>query len=200
MTANSGVHQLRFGSSESAVRRAVFLDRDGVINRKAPAGQYITAWEQVEFLPGVAEALRELKLRGFLLIIVTNQSAISRKKLTVGVLETIHQRIAQQLGQEGAGIDAVYYCPHEPSADCQCRKPRPRMLQQAAKERGIDLSRSWMVGDAASDIEAGHAAGCRTIWLRPPDFNDQNPPTADFSTDSIRAAAAWILSAASTEK
>jgi D-glycero-D-manno-heptose 1,7-bisphosphate phosphatase len=177
------------------VRRAIFLDRDGVINRKAPEGQYITAWEQMEFLPGVAEALGELKQGGFLLIVVTNQSAISRKKLPVGILESIHQRMVRWLGREGATIDAVYYCPHEPNTDCQCRKPRPKMLLQAAEEHHIDLSRSWMVGDAASDIEAGRAAGCRTVWLRPPDFDGQSPPPADFSTDSLQAAARWILSA-----
>jgi len=177
------------------VRRAVFLDRDGVINRKAPEGQYVTAWEQVEFLPGVAEALRELKQGGFLLVIVTNQGAITRKKLTVEVLESIHRRMIHRLRQEGAAIDAVYYCPHGRNANCQCRKPKPRMLLQAAEEHHIDLFQSWMVGDAASDIEAGHAAGCRTVWMRPADFEGESPPPADFSTGSIREAAHWILSA-----
>ncbi len=181
------------------MHRAVFLDRDGVINRKAPEGQYVTAWEQVEFLPGVAEALRELKQSGFLLIIVTNQSAISRKMLSVRGLESIHQKMIQALGQEGAVIDAAYYCPHTPGAGCECRKPQPKMLLQAAEEHRIDLSRSWMVGDAASDIEAGRAAGCRTIWLRPANSDGPRPPLSDFSADCMQAAARQILSAVLSE-
>jgi histidinol-phosphate phosphatase family protein len=175
--------------------RAVFLDRDGVIIRKAPENHYITAWEQVEFLPGVGEALRQLKRNGFLLVIVTNQSAISRNELSVDVLGSIHEKMLHHLAQERVTIDAIYYCPHDRTGDCQCRKPRPRMLLQAAEEHGIDLQQSWMVGDAASDIEAGHAAGCRTVWLRPANFDGKNPPPAEFSTSSIQEAAAWILDA-----
>lgn len=175
------------------VRKAVFLDRDGVINRKAPENQYITAWEQVEFLPGVGEALRQLQQSGFLLIIVTNQSAVSRNELTVEVLESIHEEMVRCLAQESVTIDAIYYCPHDRNGDCQCRKPRPRMLLQAAEEHEIDLQQSWMVGDAATDIEAGRAAGCRTVWLRPENFDGESPPQAEFSTTSIQEAACWIL-------
>jgi histidinol-phosphate phosphatase family protein len=179
------------------LRRAVFLDRDGVIIRKAPEGQYITAWEQVEFLPGVGEALRKLRQNGFLLIVVTNQSAVSRDELAVAVLESIHERIVQHLAQEGVTIDAIYYCPHDRNGNCQCRKPRPRMLLQAAEEHGIDLHQSWMVGDAATDIEAGHAAGCRTVWLRPSKFDGESAAPAEFSATSIQEAVGWISGAGS---
>lgn len=175
------------------MRRAVFLDRDGVIIRKAPENQYITAWEQVEFLPGVGEALRELQQSGFLLIVVTNQSAVSRNELGVDALKLIHKKMVDHLARENVNIDAIYYCPHGRSGTCECRKPHPGMLTQAAEEYGINLQESWMVGDAPSDIEAGHAAGCRAIWLRPPDFNGQSPPPAEFSTASILEAAGWIL-------
>jgi D-glycero-D-manno-heptose 1,7-bisphosphate phosphatase len=178
-----------------SVRRAVFLDRDGVINRKVPEGQYVTSWEQVEFLPGVAEALGELKQDGFLLIIATNQSAVSRKKLSLEGLESIHRRMLERLAKEGADLDAVYYCPHEQNADCPCRKPKPGMLRRAAEEHGIDLLQSWMIGDAASDIEAGRAAGCRTVWLRPENFEGASPPPAEFGANSLREAARVILSA-----
>lgn len=180
-------------SEKLAVQKAVFLDRDGVINRKAPEGQYITAWGQVEFLPGVNESLQALSQAGFLLIIVTNQSAVSRNELAVDTLESIHRRMIRWLSQAGVNIDAVYYCPHDRNGKCQCRKPRPKMLLQAAQEHGIDLQQSWMIGDAATDIEAGLAAGCRTVWLRPADFNGGNPPPADFSADTIQDAANWIL-------
>lgn len=177
------------------LHRAVFLDRDGVLIRKAPENHYITAWEQVEFLPGVGEALRKLKQNGFLLIIVTNQSAVSRNELPVDVLESIHNKMVHHLARESATIDAIYYCPHDRKGGCQCRKPQPQMLLQAAEEHGIDLHQSWMVGDAASDIVAGRTAGCRTIWLRPASFNGESPPPADFTTTSIREAAGWILDA-----
>ena len=185
------------GERKQALRRAVFLDRDGVLIRKAPESQYITAWEQVEFLPGVGEALRKLKQNGFLLVIVTNQSAVSRNELPVDVLESIHKRMLHHLEREDATIDAVYYCPHDRDGNCQCRKPRPQMLLQAADELGIDLQQSWMVGDAASDIEAGNTAGCRTVWLRPAGFNGENPPPAELITTSIGEAAGWILRARS---
>ena len=177
------------------LRRAVFLDRDGVIIRKAPESQYITAWEQVEFLPGIPEALRQLKRNGFLLVVVTNQSAVSRKQLAVDVLESIHKRMVHHLARENVTIDAIYYCPHDRNGNCQCRKPRPRMLLQAAEEYGIDLQQSWMVGDAATDIEAGRAAGCRTVWMRPERFNGESRPPAEFSATSIQEAADWISGA-----
>ena len=178
---------------KQVMRRAVFLDRDGVIIRKAPENQYITAWEQVEFLPGVGEALGELQQSGFLLIVVTNQSAVSRNELDVDVLELIHKKMVEHLARKDVSIDAIYYCPHDRSGTCGCRKPHPGMLTRAAEEHGINLQESWMVGDAPSDIEAGHAAGCRAIWLRPSDFNGQSPPPAEFSTTSMREAAGWIL-------
>lgn len=181
------------GEHKQALRRAVFLDRDGVLIRKAPEGQYITAWEQVEFLPGVGLALRKLKQNGFLLIIVTNQSAVARNELPVDILESIHKRMQHRLELENAGIDGIYYCPHDRDGNCDCRKPRPQMLLQAADEHGIDLQQSWMVGDAASDIQAGRTAGCRTIWLRPAGFNGGSPPPAEFITTSIGEAAGWIL-------
>lgn len=177
------------------MHKAVFLDRDGVINRKAPDGQYITAWEQMEFLPGVTEGLRELKQNGFLLIVVTNQSAISRNELAVDVLESIHRKMVEWLAQKGVTIDAVYYCPHDRNGECDCRKPRPKMLLKAAQENKIDLGHSWMVGDTASDIEAGRAAGCRTVWLRTANFNGESPPQAEFSANSLQEAARQILRA-----
>lgn len=191
---DTGVNKLA-KTKGHAVRKAVFLDRDGVINRKAPDGQYITAWEQVEFLPGIDEALRELKRAGFLLIIVTNQSAISRNELAVDTLESIHRRMIERLSEAGVTIDAVYYCPHDRNGKCECRKPRPRMLFQAAEEHGIDLRQSWMIGDTTSDIEAGLAAGCRTVWLRPAAFNGTSAPPADFSGNSVLDAARHILAA-----
>jgi D-glycero-D-manno-heptose 1,7-bisphosphate phosphatase len=175
--------------------KAVFLDRDGVLNRKASEGQYITAWEQVEFLSGVAEALRELRQAGYLVIVATNQRAVAKNRLALADLESIHRKMQQALAAEGAKIDAFFYCPHDENANCACRKPQPGMLLEAARERRISLSRSWMIGDAPSDVEAGRAAGCRTIWIRRPDFEGSESPRADFTANSLREAAHWILTA-----
>jgi D-glycero-D-manno-heptose 1,7-bisphosphate phosphatase len=174
------------------MRRAVFIDRDGVINRKFPEGQYVTSWEQMELLPGVPAALRELRRAGFVIVVATNQSAVGRQKLTAEGLEAIHRRMLAELAREGAIIDAVY-CPHDGSFMCECRKPRPGMLLLAAKEHAIDLSRSWMVGDAPSDIQAGQAAGCRTVWLAPRRHSSVRTAAPDLRAGSLTEAVTRIL-------
>ena len=143
--------------------KAAFLDRDGVINRKAPEGQYVTRWEDFEFLPRVAEAIALLEQAGFAVIVVSNQRCVARGLLTIDELELIHQRMLKQLAAANAHLTAVYYCPHDNGPSCTCRKPAPGMLFQAARERRIDLASSWMVGDSDIDMEAGKSAGCRTV-------------------------------------
>ena len=144
------------------MNKAAFLDRDGVINRKAPEGEYITSWEAMEILPGVAEAITLLHRSGFRTIVVSNQRCVAKGLITIDELEALHHRMCDVLAQAGAKIDAVYYCPHENEPICQCRKPQPGMLLQAAREHNIDLSASWMIGDSRADMEAGKNAGCRT--------------------------------------
>ncbi|RLB04107.1 MAG: D-glycero-beta-D-manno-heptose-1,7-bisphosphate 7-phosphatase [Deltaproteobacteria bacterium] len=146
--------------------RAVFLDRDGVINEKPPEGDYVKSWEEFEFLPGVAEALRELKDRGFLVFVVTNQRGIARGLMTVEDLELIHKKMREELGKAGAAIDGIYYCPHDVKEHCICRKPKPGLLFRAAKEHDVDLQKSWMIGDSEADILAGKNAGCFTILIK----------------------------------
>ena len=160
-------------------RRAVFLDRDGVINRALvrdgkpyPAAKV----DEFEILAGVAEACAKLKAAGFLLVVATNQPDVGRGTLSRKAVETIHAFMCQELP-----VDRVEVCYHAGKgvSDCDCRKPRPGMLLRAATELGVDLERSWMVGDRWRDIDCGHAAGCRTIFIdrgyteelrRPPDF------------------------------
>lgn len=143
--------------------KAAFLDRDGVINRKAPEGQYVTRWEDFEFLPRVAEAIALLECAGFSVIVVSNQRGVAKGLLTIAELELIHERMLKQLAAAEAHLTAVYYCPHDNGPSCSCRKPAPGMLFQAAREHRIDLTSSWMVGDSDIDMEAGKAAGCRTV-------------------------------------
>ena len=145
--------------------KGVFLDRDGVINRKPPEGDYVTRWEDFQILPGVTEGIAQLNRAGFRVIVVTNQRCIAKGLITVAELELMHERMLHLLAQAGATISAIYYCPHETEPVCQCRKPAPGMLLEAAREHGIDLGASWMIGDSESDIKAGKNAGCKTARL-----------------------------------
>jgi D-glycero-D-manno-heptose 1,7-bisphosphate phosphatase len=136
--------------------KAVFLDRDGVINRKAPSeDEYITLWDEIEILPGVGQAIAWLNRLGFKVIVVTNQRGVAKGLVTIAQLELIHKRMCQHLARRGARIDGIYYCPHALDPPCTCRKPKP----------GINLAVSWMIGDSEKDVEAGKRAGCRTARL-----------------------------------
>ncbi|HEY6185195.1 MAG TPA: HAD family hydrolase [Terriglobales bacterium] len=175
------------------MKKAAFLDRDGVINEKAPEGAYITRWEDVRFLPGIAEAIAQLNLAGFQVIIISNQRCVAKGLITTAELETLHRRMVEWLSARGAVVNAVYYCPHEKTQPpCDCRKPSPGMLLQAAKEHAIDLSQSWMIGDSESDVKAGHAAGCKTVRIQMSDTT--NPTSADLTVSTIGDAIPTILS------
>ena len=147
------------------MKRAVFLDRDGVINRKAPEGEYVTRWENFEFLPGVAEAIASVNRAGWRVIVVTNQRCIAKGLATAGEVEAIHRRMREELAKMGARVDGVYYCPHDREPACSCRKPEPGLLLAAAREFEVDLSASWVVGDSETDVEAGRRVGCRTVRI-----------------------------------
>ena len=173
------------------MRKAAFLDRDGVINRKALEGQYITRWEDFEFLPRVAEAIALLVGAGFSVIVVTNQRCVAKGLLTIAELELIHQRMVEQLAAANAHLTAVYYCPHDNGPPCSCRKPAPGMLFQAAREHRIDLPSSWMVGDSDIDMEAGKSAGCRTVRV----LTNSTPPeiSVDLTAHSLYEAAEHLI-------
>jgi len=141
------------------------MDRDGVINQKAPEGEYITRWEDFHFLPGVTEGIALLNRAGYSVVVVTNQRCIAKGLMTGADLEKMHARMTNFLAQAGAAIDGIYYCPHELGQSCHCRKPAPGMLLDAARSRGIGLPASWMIGDSDVDIEAGKNAGCKTARL-----------------------------------
>jgi D-glycero-D-manno-heptose 1,7-bisphosphate phosphatase len=145
-------------------RPAVFLDRDGVININR--SDYVKTWHEFQFLPGVLDALQALGTLGWLTVVITNQSAIGRGLVTQETVEQIHQQMCAQIKQAGGVIHDVFYCPHHPSDGCPCRKPKPGLLHQAASCLEIDLSRSILVGDATSDIEAAQAVGCFPILVK----------------------------------
>jgi len=137
--------------------RAVFLDRDGVINRKAPEGCYVTRWAEVQFLRGAAEAVKRIREDGFEVIVVSNQRAVAKGLISEVGLEFLHLRMWQELFRGERGFDAVYYCPHDSHPPCGCRKPQPGMFLTAAQDRGIDLAASWLVETpVAEQYESAH--------------------------------------------
>lgn len=142
---------------------AVFLDRDGVINVNRP--DHVKCWAEFEFLPGALEALARLAALNLPVVVVTNQAIVNRGMVPQPVVDEINCRMAAEIVRAGGRIDAVIYCPHRPEEACRCRKPQPGLLLEAARRYRLDLRRSVLVGDALSDIEAGQAAGCRTIMV-----------------------------------
>ena len=143
-------------------KKAVFLDRDGVINKEK---NFVTSWEEFEFIDGIFENIKKLNKAGFLVIVVTNQSGISRGFYTEETLKEIHDKMLKIMENNGAHIDDIFYCPHYDD-NCSCRKPNPGMILEAAKKYNIDLSKSWVIGDSERDIEAGRRAGCKTILVK----------------------------------
>lgn len=175
-------------------KTAVFLDRDGVINRDR--GDYVRSWEEFEFLPGALNALRLLATGPHRIIVVSNQSAIGRGLVSREAVDAIHDRMVEAVRAGGGRIDAIYYCPHSPEADCPCRKPRPGLLLRAARELDIDLRGSWLIGDDLRDLESAVAAGVRPVLVQtghgkhlPETELAQAPFPFDVFEDLLEAAA-----------
>ena len=154
-------------------QKAVFLDRDGTLNRYVG---FLRCPEELTLLPDAAEAVGRINSSGYLAIVATNQPVLARGEVTADELDGIHRKLETLLGQSGAYIDGLYYCPHHPDrgcegevpelkCECECRKPKPGLLRQAAEDFHIDLAASWMIGDGKNDILAGKNAGCRTILI-----------------------------------
>jgi D-glycero-D-manno-heptose 1,7-bisphosphate phosphatase len=145
------------------LRPAVFLDRDGtlLVERGGPP----VCPEEVDLNPGVADGLLTLGAAGFALVVVTNQSGIARGHYDEGTYRDVTSQMEDLLAASNVALDGVYHCPHHPDSACDCRKPKPGLLLKAAQELEIDLGRSWCVGDATRDLEAGLAAGCRVVLV-----------------------------------
>ncbi|MBS0338847.1 MAG: HAD family hydrolase [Proteobacteria bacterium] len=174
------------------MRKAVFLDRDGVINRSLVRGGKPYApvrLEEFEILPGVQEALLRLRAAGFLNVVVTNQPDLATGKQAPEVLAAMHSRLMSELA-----IDAIRVCPHVESDNCACRKPRPGLLLEAARELGIDLASSYMVGDRWRDIAAGQLAGCRESYFIDYEYAEKRPEKPYVAVKSLTGAADLILS------
>lgn len=145
-------------------KKAIFLDRDGVINKEVG---YLSNPDDFEFIEGSIEALKILKQKGYLLIVITNQAAIARGYITEKILEIIHEMMSRRLKQKGVELDDIYYCPHHPdfTDPCDCRKPNPGMILKAELKHNIDLANSYMVGDTLNDVQTGKTAKCKTVLV-----------------------------------
>lgn len=144
--------------------QAIFLDRDGTINRER--ADYVKCWAEYEWLPGAQAALAVLAQLSLPVFIVTNQSAIGRGILSRQALDAMHEQVRAEAAAAGGRIDHFLVCPHTPAEQCACRKPQPGLLQQAAAEYGLDLARCVFIGDSITDLQAGVAAGCTCILVR----------------------------------
>jgi D,D-heptose 1,7-bisphosphate phosphatase len=172
--------------------RAVFIDRDNTICRDVP---YCSRPEDLELLPKVTDGIRLLNEHGFKVVVITNQSGVARGYFTEDVLSRIHQKMQGDLAERGASVDAIYYCPHHPDNNCDCRKPKPTMLFQAAHDLDIDLRKSYVIGDSDMDTKMGKEAGCVTIIVLTTNQNDteSRKPEPDYIANDLYEAADWVI-------
>ena len=179
------------------MRAAVFLDRDGTVNREV---EYLGEPSQLRLIPRAAQAIRLLNEAQVPVVLVTNQAGIGRGYYSLEAMEAVHRELGRRLAARGAHLDAVYYCPHRPDEGCECRKPRPGMLLRAAGEHGLDLSRCFAVGDKVSDLEAGWRVGCRTVLVLTGYGREMRrsfhraPFQPDQISPNLLQAVLWILS------
>lgn len=186
------------------MNRAVFLDRDGTVTEEVG---YLTNIDLLRLIPGVGDAIRRLNQAGFKVVLVTNQSGVARGYFPESFVHEAHEKLIRMLGYEGASLDGIYYCPHHPTAGnskytiaCGCRKPGTGLLDRAAKDLDIDITRSFVIGDKWSDVELGQRAGAKTILVKtgfaPDDPGNIRPAHVkgpDFSAHDLREAVDWIL-------
>ncbi len=173
---------------------AVFLDRDGTINLDT---SYISSAADFVFLPNAKEGLKLLQESGFLLFIVTNQSGLARGYFTRQDLKAIHTKLIREVGEIGVKFEGIFFCPHHPDDNCDCRKPSPAAVLKFAREFDIDLEKSYFIGDKALDVETGKRAGCRTVLLALPEGaaalkNEDGWTEPDYILPDLHAAAVMI--------
>src|SRR4030042_375624 len=149
---------------EESLDRAIFLDRDGVINEDRV--DYVKSWEEFRFIKGVRRALKQIHQAGIPVVVISNQSVVGRGIITEADLSVIHSRLLKEVQKSSSRITKVFFCPHHPDAHCRCRQPRIGMLKKAARELGLDLKKCFFVGDNLKDIQAGNRAGCRTVLVQ----------------------------------
>ena len=145
--------------------KIIFVDRDGVINEFPGLGFYVTRWEDFRFLPGALEAIALLTRAGYATLVLSNQGCVAKGLLSESALQEMTGRMLRLVEAEGGRIDGVYYCRHETSDNCECKKPNTGLFKQAAEDRPIDFGSAFFIGDTAEDVEAGKRIGCKTILV-----------------------------------
>jgi D,D-heptose 1,7-bisphosphate phosphatase len=176
------------------MNKAVFLDRDGTM---AEDVHYCSRSDDFKLFPSTGQAIKQFKDMGFVVIVITNQSGIARGYFTEDTLAEIHSKMMRELAQDGVQLDAIYYCPHHPDANCECRKPKPKLILRAAKDFDLDLACSYMIGDLQSDIALGKAAGCKTLLISkqeseaPKDWIDQPDAIVPDLLEAVKIVRRW---------
>jgi histidinol-phosphate phosphatase family protein len=172
------------------INRAVFIDRDGTMAKDI---HYCSRPEDFELFPNTAKAIKTLNDHGFNVIVITNQSGIARGYFTEAILTKIHVEMKEELAKLGAFVDAIYYCPHHPDDNCECRKPKTKLVFQAVREHKIDLKHSFVVGDLQADIDLGHSIGCKTILVGGQRLANNSETKPDAIVHDLLEAAQLIL-------
>lgn len=168
-------------------RPCIFFDRDGIVN-ESPGPGYVERWEDFHLQPGFVAALKAVKAKGWPAVIITNQQGVAKGLYSREELDGIHGNMRAQLRTHGVDVLDIFQCIHFAADGCECRKPKPGMIIEAAEKHGLDLSSSWMIGDSEKDVEAGHKAGCKTIRVCPPDETTK----AEFHVEHIDEVAAIL--------
>jgi histidinol-phosphate phosphatase family protein len=178
-------------------KRAIFLDRDGTLNRDVP---YMSKVGDLHFYPGVKKGIKALADAGFRMIIITNQSGVARGFYTERKLAQIHRRMVREIEDAGGRIDGIYYCPHHPNEGCACRKPGTRLFETAIREHGIDPKKSYMVGDRMWDVVPAHKVGCKTLLVPEKEHEEEvlrqereSLVKPDFRGHTFLDAVEWII-------
>ncbi len=178
--------------------KVIFLDRDGVINENIDDG-YVTGWDEFRFIPKSKAAIAALTDADWSVIVISNQAGIGKRVMSMQAVEEINARMVTEIERCGGKIEAVYYCPHRPDEDCECRKPKPGMLLKAACDFGVELPQSYLVGDKISDVQAGAEAGCKTVLVKTGwgqehiRERDQWPVTPDHIVSDLSEAVELVL-------
>jgi len=193
------------------MNKAVFLDRDGTVNEEVG---YMTDLGMLRLIPGAADAIRRLNEAGFKVVLVTNQSGVARGYFPESLVQEAHGLLGKMLAEHGARLDAVYYCPHHPTAGdteytmaCDCRKPGIGLIARAARELDIDLGRSYMIGDKWTDVEMGQRAGMKSVLVKtgfkeddPGNIRPAHVKAPDFIAHDLAEAAEWILRSGAVDR
>ena len=183
--------------------KAVFVDRDGTINVDGP---YLADPDKFEMYPGVGEGIKKLKENGFKIIVITNQSGIARGYFTEDDLAKVHDKMKKEFQKFNVELDGIYYCPHHPDGNCNCRKPKTELFEKAIKEHDIDVKKSYTVGDKIQDVEAGKKIGVKTILIPVSNTSEEIVGlknrveySPDYIADDFANAVEWILNMENAE-